>query len=158
MHAHTMTVATQHGQARLTTPPSSSSWNLSLSDADPAAADVSRVRSACAIMLPGIIPCSPASALSLLLSPGIDRERDVFFSKVPRKTQKTKTSRRTRECFMQPQIAAAPAPVSALHKGWSSALKKAKVVAHYGFVPLVLYLGFQSEGQPGFLQLFLPFA
>jgi hypothetical protein len=83
---------------------------------------------------------------------------DVFFSKLPEKTQKTKTSRRTRECFMQPQIAAAPAPVSALHKGWSSALKKAKVVAHYGFVPLVLYLGFQSEGQPGFLQLFLPFA
>ena len=71
MHAHTMTVATQHGQARLTTPPSSSSWNLSLSDADPAAADVSRVRSACAIMLPGIIPCSPARALSLLLSPPI---------------------------------------------------------------------------------------
>lgn len=85
MHAHTMTVATQHGQARLTTPPSHSSWNLSLSDADPAAADVSRVRSACAIMLPGIIPCSPASALSLLLSPGIrvepplQRAKMMFF-------------------------------------------------------------------------------
>ena len=92
MHAHTMTVATQHGQARLTTPPSSSSWNLSLSDADPAAADVSRVRSACAIMLPGIIPCSPASALSLLLSPGIKKGggKMMFFFKTSHKTQKNK--------------------------------------------------------------------
>ena len=81
-----------------------------------------------------------------------------FFQNFPQNPKNKNLAVRTRECFMQPQIAAAPAPVSALHKGWSSALKKAKVVAHYGFVPLVLYLGFQSEGQPGFLQLFLPFA
>jgi hypothetical protein len=55
-----------------------------------------------------------------------------------------------------PAIENAPQPVSIVHKGVSTLLKKVKVVAHYGFVPLVLYLGFQSEGQPGFLQLFVP--
>jgi hypothetical protein len=55
-------------------------------------------------------------------------------------------------------IGAPPQPVSIVHKGFNAFLKKAKVVAHYGFVPFVLYLGFQSEGQPGFLQLILPIA
>jgi|NorSeaMetagenome_1021524.scaffolds.fasta_scaffold645968_1 hypothetical protein len=50
----------------------------------------------------------------------------------------------------------APGPVSAIHKGFGAFLKKAKVVAHYGFVPLVLYLGFQTDPQPSLIQLFLP--
>lgn len=53
-------------------------------------------------------------------------------------------------------IADSPAPVSIIHTGFGEFLKKFKVVAHYGFVPLVLYLGFQCEGNPGFLQLILP--
>jgi len=53
-------------------------------------------------------------------------------------------------------IADSPAPVSIIHTGFGGFLKKFKVVAHYGFVPLVLYLGFQCEGNPGFLQLILP--
>ncbi len=53
----------------------------------------------------------------------------------------------------------APGPVSAfhaIHKGFGALLKKTKVVAHYGFVPLVLYLGFQTDPQPSLIQLFLP--
>lgn len=52
----------------------------------------------------------------------------------------------------------APGPVSVVHKTFGALLKKVKVVAHYGFVPLVLYLGFQSDPQPSFLSLILPFA
>lgn len=55
-------------------------------------------------------------------------------------------------------IAAPPAPVSIIHTGFGGFIKKFKVVAHYGFVPLVLYLGFESDpdGRVGLLQLFLP--
>lgn len=56
----------------------------------------------------------------------------------------------------QPALTAPANPPSIVHAGFNGFLKKFKVVAHYGFVPLVLYLGFQSEGNPGVLQLFLP--
>jgi len=56
----------------------------------------------------------------------------------------------------QQALPAPPGPVSLVHRGVSGLLKKAKVVAHYGFVPFVLYLGFQSDPDRTFLQLFLP--
>uniref|UniRef100_A0A7N0TZA8 Mitochondrial import receptor subunit TOM7 n=1 Tax=Kalanchoe fedtschenkoi TaxID=63787 RepID=A0A7N0TZA8_KALFE len=35
-------------------------------------------------------------------------------------------------------------------------LKVAKVVAHYGFIPLVIYIGMQSEPKPTYFQLLSP--
>ena len=53
-------------------------------------------------------------------------------------------------------------PGSAGHQTFRALLKKVKVVAHYGIVPLVLYLGFQSgtladpSVEPSFISLFVP--
>jgi import receptor subunit TOM7 len=53
--------------------------------------------------------------------------------------------------------ATAKGPIKLVGQGIESLVKKAKVVAHWGFVPLVLYLGFQSsDPQPTLLQLILP--
>jgi hypothetical protein len=57
----------------------------------------------------------------------------------------------------QHAITNAPPPPSILSTGFNKLLKKVKVVAHYGFVPLVLYLGFQADENAHFLQLFAPF-
>mmetsp|Transcript_131838 Transcript_131838/g.196486 ORF Transcript_131838/g.196486 Transcript_131838/m.196486 type:complete len:80 (-) Transcript_131838:467-706(-) len=47
--------------------------------------------------------------------------------------------------------------VSGASKAFNKTLKYAKPVVHYGFVPLVLYLGFQTaETQPTLIQLVLP--
>lgn len=35
-------------------------------------------------------------------------------------------------------------------------LKVAKVVAHYGFIPMVIYIGMQSEPKPTYFQLLSP--
>ncbi|GBG79573.1 hypothetical protein CBR_g29720 [Chara braunii] len=35
-------------------------------------------------------------------------------------------------------------------------LKKAKVVAHYGFIPLVIVVGMRTEPRPSLVQLFMP--
>ncbi|EKX38508.1 hypothetical protein GUITHDRAFT_154676 [Guillardia theta CCMP2712] len=60
---------------------------------------------------------------------------------------------------MAPALPAPPGSSSfphLLNKSFSSAVKVTRTVVHYGFVPFVLYLGFQSETKPGVLQLFLP--
>lgn len=42
-------------------------------------------------------------------------------------------------------------------KDWPTwCLRKAKVVAHYGFIPLVIFIGMQTEPKPEFLQLLGP--
>ncbi|XP_020098879.1 mitochondrial import receptor subunit TOM7-1-like [Ananas comosus] len=42
-------------------------------------------------------------------------------------------------------------------KEWSTwAMKKAKVVAHYGFIPLIIVIGMNSEPKPQLTQLFSP--
>mmetsp|Transcript_39486 Transcript_39486/g.79159 ORF Transcript_39486/g.79159 Transcript_39486/m.79159 type:complete len:80 (-) Transcript_39486:473-712(-) len=47
--------------------------------------------------------------------------------------------------------------VSTVSKAFNKTLKFVKPVVHYGFVPLVLYLGFEtSETQPTLIQLVLP--
>uniref|UniRef100_A0A803M9X9 Mitochondrial import receptor subunit TOM7-1 n=1 Tax=Chenopodium quinoa TaxID=63459 RepID=A0A803M9X9_CHEQI len=38
---------------------------------------------------------------------------------------------------------------------WS--LKKAKVVTHYGLIPLIIYIGMNSEPKPTLSQLLSPF-
>ncbi|GBG79572.1 hypothetical protein CBR_g29719 [Chara braunii] len=35
-------------------------------------------------------------------------------------------------------------------------LKKAKVVAHYGFIPFVIVVGMRTEPRPSLVQLFMP--
>ncbi|KAL4199106.1 hypothetical protein AMTRI_Chr03g143200 [Amborella trichopoda] len=43
-------------------------------------------------------------------------------------------------------------------KEWSTwTLKKAKVVAHYGFIPLIIVIGMNSEPKPYLSQLVSPF-
>ncbi|XP_057806501.1 mitochondrial import receptor subunit TOM7-1-like [Salvia miltiorrhiza] len=42
-------------------------------------------------------------------------------------------------------------------KEWSTwAMKKAKVVTHYGFIPLVIIIGMNSEPKPSLSQLLSP--
>ncbi|CAK9146130.1 unnamed protein product [Ilex paraguariensis] len=42
-------------------------------------------------------------------------------------------------------------------KDWSTwAIKKAKVVTHYGFIPLVIVIGMNSEPKPSIYQLLSP--
>ncbi|XP_057968538.1 mitochondrial import receptor subunit TOM7-1-like [Malania oleifera] len=42
-------------------------------------------------------------------------------------------------------------------KEWSSwALKKAKVITHYGFIPMVIIIGMNSEPKPHLYQLLSP--
>ncbi|OAY35469.1 mitochondrial import receptor subunit TOM7-1 [Manihot esculenta] len=42
-------------------------------------------------------------------------------------------------------------------KEWSNwALKKAKVITHYGFIPLVIIIGMNSEPKPQLYQLLTP--
>ncbi|XP_020581505.1 mitochondrial import receptor subunit TOM7-1 [Phalaenopsis equestris] len=42
-------------------------------------------------------------------------------------------------------------------KVWSTwAMKKAKVVAHYGFIPLIIIIGMNSEPKPHLSQLLSP--
>ncbi|XP_072995630.1 mitochondrial import receptor subunit TOM7-1-like [Typha latifolia] len=42
-------------------------------------------------------------------------------------------------------------------KEWSTwAMKKAKVITHYGFIPLVIIVGMNSEPKPQFSQLLSP--
>ncbi|KAK9266001.1 hypothetical protein L1049_012501 [Liquidambar formosana] len=42
-------------------------------------------------------------------------------------------------------------------KEWSTwTLKKAKVIAHYGFIPLVIVIGMNSEPKPQLSQLLSP--
>nr|XP_023923110.1 mitochondrial import receptor subunit TOM7-1-like [Quercus suber]POE97244.1 mitochondrial import receptor subunit tom7-1 [Quercus suber] len=42
-------------------------------------------------------------------------------------------------------------------KEWSTwALKKAKVATHYGFIPLVIIIGMNSEPKPHLSQLLIP--
>ncbi|XP_056176763.1 mitochondrial import receptor subunit TOM7-1-like [Syzygium oleosum] len=42
-------------------------------------------------------------------------------------------------------------------KEWSTwAMKKAKVITHYGFIPLVIVIGMNSEPKPHFSQLLSP--
>ncbi|KAH0450407.1 hypothetical protein IEQ34_021099 [Dendrobium chrysotoxum] len=42
-------------------------------------------------------------------------------------------------------------------KVWSTwAMKKAKVVAHYGFIPLIIVIGMNSEPKPHLSQLLSP--
>ena len=53
-----------------------------------------------------------------------------------------------------PPVEKGPIGIAAL--GLEKCVKKLKFVAHWGFVPLVLYLGFQSDPQPTLLQLILP--
>ncbi|CAM0882857.1 unnamed protein product [Alopecurus aequalis] len=44
-----------------------------------------------------------------------------------------------------------------LAREWSTwAMKNAKVVAHYGFIPLVILVGMRSEPKPSFAQLLSP--
>ncbi|CAN1150625.1 Mitochondrial import receptor subunit TOM7-1 [Linum perenne] len=39
-------------------------------------------------------------------------------------------------------------------KGWTDwSLHKAKVVVHYGFIPLIIYIGMNSEPKPQLYQL-----
>ncbi|KAI4321104.1 hypothetical protein MLD38_034524 [Melastoma candidum] len=42
-------------------------------------------------------------------------------------------------------------------KEWTTwAMKKAKVITHYGFIPLVIIIGMNSEPKPHFSQLIIP--
>lgn len=42
-------------------------------------------------------------------------------------------------------------------KEWSTwAMKKAKVITHYGFIPLVIIIGMNSEPKPHLSQLLTP--
>ncbi|XAR63766.1 hypothetical protein NMG60_11023832 [Bertholletia excelsa] len=42
-------------------------------------------------------------------------------------------------------------------KEWSTwAMKKAKVITHYGFIPLVIIIGMNSEPKPSLSQLLSP--
>ncbi|XP_047332935.1 mitochondrial import receptor subunit TOM7-1-like [Impatiens glandulifera] len=42
-------------------------------------------------------------------------------------------------------------------KDWSTwAIKKAKVVTHYGFIPLIIILGMNTEPKPSLSQLLSP--
>ncbi|NP_001389532.1 hypothetical protein VitviT2T_014427 [Vitis vinifera] len=42
-------------------------------------------------------------------------------------------------------------------KDWSNwALKKAKVITHYGFIPMVIIIGMNSEPKPQLYQLLSP--
>ncbi|OVA19284.1 Mitochondrial import receptor subunit TOM7 [Macleaya cordata] len=42
-------------------------------------------------------------------------------------------------------------------KEWSTwAMKKAKVITHYGFIPLVIIIGMNSEPKPQLAQLISP--
>ncbi|KAM7477568.1 hypothetical protein LguiA_025781 [Lonicera macranthoides] len=42
-------------------------------------------------------------------------------------------------------------------KEWSTwTLKKAKVITHYGFIPLVIFIGMNSEPKPSISQLLSP--
>ncbi|KAG0495116.1 hypothetical protein HPP92_006110 [Vanilla planifolia] len=42
-------------------------------------------------------------------------------------------------------------------KVWSTwAMKKAKIVAHYGFIPLIIVIGMNSEPKPHLSQLLSP--
>ncbi|KAL5540740.1 hypothetical protein UlMin_044063 [Ulmus minor] len=44
-----------------------------------------------------------------------------------------------------------------LFKKWSTwAVKKAKVITHYGFIPLVIIIGMNSEPKPQLSQLLSP--
>ncbi|KAI3709014.1 hypothetical protein L2E82_38704 [Cichorium intybus] len=46
---------------------------------------------------------------------------------------------------------------SKLLKEWSTwTMKKAKVVTHYGFIPLVIIIGMNSEPKPSLYQLLSP--
>jgi len=53
--------------------------------------------------------------------------------------------------------ATAAATTVRLMKEWTTwTMKKAKVVAHYGFIPLVIVIGMNSEPKPSVFQLFSP--
>ncbi|KAL6585621.1 protein channel tom71 [Orobanche minor] len=42
-------------------------------------------------------------------------------------------------------------------KEWSTwAMKKAKVITHYGFIPMVIIIGMNSDPKPSLTQLFSP--
>ncbi|KAL2932815.1 Mitochondrial import receptor subunit TOM7-1 [Bienertia sinuspersici] len=43
-------------------------------------------------------------------------------------------------------------------KEWTNwSLKKAKVITHYGLIPLIIYIGMNSEPKPTVSQLLSPF-
>nr|XP_043629308.1 mitochondrial import receptor subunit TOM7-1-like [Erigeron canadensis] len=43
-------------------------------------------------------------------------------------------------------------------KEWSTwGMKKAKVITHYGFIPLIIVIGMNSEPKPTLFQLLTPF-
>jgi import receptor subunit TOM7 len=51
----------------------------------------------------------------------------------------------------------AAASAARLAREWSTwAMKNAKVVAHYGFIPLVILVGMRSEPRPSLVQLLSP--
>ncbi|XP_059318521.1 mitochondrial import receptor subunit TOM7-1-like [Lycium barbarum] len=53
--------------------------------------------------------------------------------------------------------AGAVAAVSSFVKEWGTwTAKKAKVITHYGFIPLVIILGMNSEPKPSLSQLLSP--
>ncbi|KAK1316568.1 Mitochondrial import receptor subunit TOM7-1 [Acorus calamus] len=44
-----------------------------------------------------------------------------------------------------------------MSKEWTTwTMKKAKVVAHYGFIPFIIYIGMNSEPKPQLSQLLSP--
>ncbi|XP_071737086.1 mitochondrial import receptor subunit TOM7-1-like [Rutidosis leptorrhynchoides] len=46
---------------------------------------------------------------------------------------------------------------SKILKEWSTwGMKKAKVITHYGFIPLIIIIGMNSEPKPSFSQLLSP--
>ncbi|KAI7737332.1 hypothetical protein M8C21_028795 [Ambrosia artemisiifolia] len=46
---------------------------------------------------------------------------------------------------------------SKILKEWSTwTMKKAKVITHYGFIPLVIFIGMNSEPKPSISQLLSP--
>ncbi|KAM0887728.1 hypothetical protein ACQ4PT_028821 [Festuca glaucescens] len=51
----------------------------------------------------------------------------------------------------------AAASAARLAREWSTwAMKNAKVVVHYGFIPLVILVGMRSEPRPSLAQLLSP--
>ncbi|XP_010915807.1 mitochondrial import receptor subunit TOM7-1 [Elaeis guineensis] len=48
-------------------------------------------------------------------------------------------------------------PTARFVKEWSTwTMKKAKVIAHYGFIPLIIVIGMNSEPKPHLSQLLSP--
>ncbi|XP_044346245.1 mitochondrial import receptor subunit TOM7-1, partial [Triticum aestivum] len=71
----------------------------------------------------------------------------------------TRLAEATMEKGKAPAEAAESAAACAarLARAWSTwAMKNAKVVAHYGFIPLVILVGMRSEPKPSLAQLLSP--